>query len=222
MKRSKIIKDFINSNTSTEIVLKHLRVLLNDIGNKTLIDWVTNELMGYRNNISSLPDYRKLKGVLKANCIVGFTTYSNYLLPLSHLDQETIDLLLSVNLCQSISTLENIASNDNPISKHIHSEWFPIIQKGCNANIISAHVCVDITYIRDILSTVNNKILEILLLLENEFGNLDNLNINISTKEPDELKNIIKNLNLFIYDTSINIGDNNNFKSSNLITNKKA
>lgn len=219
MARSKIIKDFINSNISTEIVLRHLRVLLNDIEDKSLIDWVSSELMGYRNNLSSLPDYRKLSGVLKADCIVGYTKYSDYLLPLSHLDPETKDLLLNVSLGQSISALENIVNDDNPISKYINSELFPLIQKGCNAQVVSARVSVDISYIRDVLSTVNNKILEILLLLENEFGNLDNLDIDISIKKSDDLKTIIKNLNMTIYDNSINIGDNNTIKKSNLISN---
>lgn len=220
MERSKIIKDFINSSTSTEIVLRHLKVLLNDIGDKTLIDWVTNELMGYRGNISSLPNYRKLKGVLKADCIVGFTKYSNYLLPLSHLDEKTVDSLLSIDFHQSISNLENIATNGNSISKYIHSECFPIIQKGCNAQVISARVCIDSGYIRDVLSTVNNKILEILLLLENEFGNLDDFYIDTSAKNTCELNTIIENLNLIIYDNSINVGDNNQIKRSELISNR--
>ncbi|WP_270943226.1 hypothetical protein [Romboutsia lituseburensis] len=220
--RSKIIKDFTNSDISTEIALRNLRVLLNDLGDKSLINWVKNELTGYRHEDDIIPDYRRLSGVLKAHYIVGggctYAEYTDTSLPLNHLDKEIKNDLLKVHISQSISSLETVINNKESLSKHIPNDFFPFIQKGSNANIISARVSVDLTAIKDILAKVNSKILEILLTLESEFGNLNELAIDISSKNPDDLKSIVQEIKIIVYDNSVNIGDNNKIKNSNFLT----
>ena len=67
---------------------------------------------------------------------------------------------------------------------------------------------------------VKTKILETLLFLEKEFGNLDGLDIDISTKTEEELKSIIQHIQVNLYDNSIAIGNNNKIKNSNIVTNK--
>ena len=62
--------------------------------------------------------------------------------------------------------------------------------------------------------------METLLYLEKEFGNLDDLDIDISTKSKEELTSIIKYIQINLYDNSITIGDNNKIKKSNITTNK--
>ena len=71
-----------------------------------------------------------------------------------------------------------------------------------------------------IISKVKTKILETLLFLEKEFGNLDGLDIDISTKTEEELKSIIQHIQVNLYDNSIAIGNNNKIKNSNIVTNK--
>ncbi len=220
MARSQIIKDFTSSNISMDIALKQLRVLLNDIGDDSSIDWVKNELTGYKDKHKSLPYYRKLTGVLKADYLVGHMHYQNASLPLNHLDEDCRKSLLEVRVSQSVSTLESLIDNDSSLSLHVPHDLFPLIQKGSNAHIVSAKLSVSIIYIKDILSIVNNKILDILLLLEKEFGNLDDLAIDISLKDPSELNTIVQNINMTLYDNSITVGDNNKIKGSDLITNK--
>lgn len=220
MARSKIIKDFTSSNISMDIALKQLRVLLDDIGDDSSIDWVKNELTGYRHEDTSIPSYRKVTGVLIADYLVGHMHYQNNSLPLHHLDEESRKNLLEARLPQSVSTLENIINNNKYLSLHVLPEFFPRIQKGSNARIINAHISISFTDVKDILSTINNKILEILLLLEKEFGNLDDLSIDISLKEPDELNTIVQNINMTLYDNSITVGNNNKIKGSDLKTNR--
>ena len=74
--------------------------------------------------------------------------------------------------------------------------------------------------VSDIISKVKTKILETLLFLEKEFGNLDGLDIDISTKTEEELKSIIQHIQVNLYDNSIAIGNNNKIKNSNIVTNK--
>ena len=67
---------------------------------------------------------------------------------------------------------------------------------------------------------VKTKILETLLFLEKEFGDLDGLDVDISIKNSEELRSIINHIEIKLYDNSISLGDNNRIKNSNIITNK--
>ena len=79
---------------------------------------------------------------------------------------------------------------------------------------------IDLTSINDIISKVKTKILETLLFLEKEFGDLDGLDVDISIKNSEELRSIINHIEIKLYDNSISLGDNNRIKNSNIITNK--
>ena len=62
--------------------------------------------------------------------------------------------------------------------------------------------------------------METLLFLEKEFGCLDNLDIDISSKNEVEIKSIVYQIQVNLYDNSISIGDNNKIKNSDILTNK--
>ena len=104
--------------------------------------------------------------------------------------------------------------------KTIPAECFHMIAKYNSdpfMNIISARVIVGVQCIADILATIENRLLDALLLLEKEFGNLDDLDIDVSQKTTDELQEIIRNLYVIIYNNqSVNIGDNNKIKDSQI------
>ena len=71
--------------------------------------------------------------------------------------------------------------------------------------------------IQDVFSTVESRLLDALIILEKEFGNLDELDIDISAKNPDELKAIIDKLIVIVYnDNSVSIGDDNRIKNSTI------
>ena len=95
-----------------------------------------------------------------------------------------------------------------------------MLQASTNAHITDASVDIDLGMVSDIISKVKTKILETLLFLEKEFGNLDGLDIDISTKTEEELKSIIQHIQVNLYDNSIAIGNNNKIKNSNIVTNK--
>lgn len=220
MARSKIIKDFINSNMNIDIALQNLLAILYCLDDNSLINWAKQELAGYKND-ANLPQYRKLKGVLMASFMVGYTQYSKRPFGITHLDEDFQNKLLSVNMYSSISTLEKIKDNKEcTVAKPITQEFFSILQENTNANITKASVEVDLGSINDIVSKVKTKILETLLFLEKEFGSLDNLDIDISVKDENEIKNIIQHIQVNLYDNSISIGDNNKIKNTDIVTNK--
>lgn len=83
--------------------------------------------------------------------------------------------------------------------------------------ITSAKVVVGPQLIQDVFSTVESRLLDALIILEKEFGNLDELDIDISAKNPDELKAIIDKLIVIVYnDNSVSIGDDNRIKNSTI------
>ena len=59
--------------------------------------------------------------------------------------------------------------------------------------------------------------LDVLLLLEKEFGNLDDLDIDLTSKSNDEIQNIASNIMILLYnDNSIVVGDNNRMKDTSI------
>lgn len=219
MAKSKLIKDFINSNMNIDTALQNLLVILNDFDNENLTNWARKELTGY-NADDEIPKYRQLKGIVKASFFVGYFQYSTRPFAINHLDKTMKDNLLSTYMYSSISTLiETIKDNKN-LCKPIPPELYPLLQSSSNAHIDNAYVDVDITNIIDLVSTVKTKILDALLFLEKEFGNLDDLDIDLSNKTEEEKNTIIQKLYINLYDNSITIGDNNKIKNSDIITNK--
>lgn len=218
MAKSKLIKDFINSNMDLDIALQNLLVILNDLDNDELTNWVRKELTGY-NIDDTLPKYRISKGYVMASYMVGYAQYSARQFTINHLKPELKDSLTNVHMYSSISTLINSVKRNKSLSRPIPPELYLEIQSATNAHITNAFVHIDIANINDLISTVKTKILDTLLLLEKEFGNLDDLEIDISTKTPKERDSIIQKIYINLYDNSIAIGNGNKIKDSNIISN---
>ncbi|HBH4034380.1 TPA: hypothetical protein KSL09_003204 [Clostridioides difficile] len=218
MAKSNLIKDFINSNMDIEVALQNLIVILHCLNDEISINWATKELSGY-NKDDSLPKYRTLKGRVMGSFTDGAFQYSNVEFGTSHLTDDTRESLLRVNVRSSISALVNSKDKWQGLGKPIMPENYYLLQK-TGTHIIKATVDIDLTDVNDIISKVKANILDILLFLEKKFGNLDDLDIDISGTNGKELKNIVQYIQIKLYDNSISIGDNNKIKKSNITTNK--
>lgn len=226
MATSKIIKDFTSSNISIEIALKKLIVLLSYLNNENLTNWAKNELNGY-NESDDVPSYRKVKGVIFADFmtgdpISGGLRFSNYPLKPVNLDNEYKDKLICCKIRQSVSSLETLVNSKTITFNPIIPDMLQYIPKICNidATVLAARVEFDYTVTKDILSKIDTKILDILLILDKQFGNLDDLDIDMSNVSEDEIKTLSQKIEIIVFDNHIEIGNNNKFKNSNVITNK--
>lgn len=220
MAKSNIIKNFINSNMDINTALQNLMAILYCLEDENLINWANKELSGY-DSINELPEYRKLKGRVMASYIVGNMKYSNAPFIISHLDDDIQENLININLYSSISTLEEMKNKgESRIGKPIPPEFYIFLQENTNAHIIEASVNTDLSSINDVISKVRVKILKTLLFLEKEFGNLDELDIDISIKNKEELKNIVQHIHFNLYDNSIKMVMVTKIKGSNITTNK--
>lgn len=220
MARSNLIKDFINSNMDINTALQNLISILYCLDDQVSINWANKELSGYDSD-DELPKYRKLKGRVMASFFIGYYEYSKRQFGIEHLDKDFKNNLLSVNVYSSVSTIADIKDKKGAtLVKAIPPELYALLQSKSNAHITDATVDIDTGKVNDIISKVRAKILETLLFLEKEFGNLDDLDIDVSTKSQKELKNIVQHIQVTLYDNSVNIGDNNKIKKSNITTNK--
>lgn len=227
MAKSKIIKDLANSNVDTMTALKRAKVLFSELGNQDLLNWVNYEISGYPADVP-LPDYRIERGHLKGSFVRGtmraHVKATDISLPLGSMPQDLKDDILNVSFRESIGGLKQLSDGNTTgqLVKTIPAECFHMIAKYNNdpfMNIISARVIVGVQCIADILATIENRLLDALLLLEREFGNLDDLDIDATQKSPEEIENIVNQVYIIVYnDSSISIGDGNKIKDSSIST----
>ena len=84
-------------------------------------------------------------------------------------------------------------------------------------NIVTASIELNMPQITGIMSIIESRLIDILLVLEKRYGNLDELDININDKNKDERTAIIKQIIYIIYnDNSVEIGNNNRIKDTTI------
>ena len=71
--------------------------------------------------------------------------------------------------------------------------------------------------LQNILGEIKTRLLRVLIKLDKEYGCLDDLDVDITDKTPEEVAEINKIINNYIYvDNSIEIGDKNKIKRTKI------
>lgn len=211
MARSKIIKELANKEISIEVGLNRLLIIASDIQNNELILWAKNELNGY-NNETEIPEYRKCgMGQIVYSGINGSFKMKQQPLPYEAIDKELLEKLGNQRFPESISTIEEFASNDNKSIGKDLTYLAGNVYKNTKIQCFSIYMNYTKEVFIGILSSIRTKLLEIFIMLDKEFGNLDDLDVDTSGKN---LKDLNEKINVIFQNNSINIGDNNNFKKS--------
>lgn len=122
----------------------------------------------------------------------------------------------------SLSALMTLADSDKEIGMQVDPSCLPYIQKYSALSMtamLNATVEISRIQVKNIFSRVENTVLEIFLLLEKEFGNLDDLDIDLSVKKDEEINGITNDIMVMIYnESSITIGDHNKIQDTNIST----
>lgn len=225
MAKSKIIKDLANGEVDTSIALKRAKVLFSELDNEKLLEWVNCEISGYSSE-SQLPDYRIIEGNLMGSYFKGSMAshmkWNNVSIPLGTMPEDIKRDLLSVCLCDGIDALKRLIQIDEntegSLGKQLPADAFPIFNRYNNDPymiITSARVEIGSHCISNIISIIENRLLDALLILEKEFGVLDELDISVSEKTPGEIDEIANKITVLIYnDNRITIGNDNKIKDS--------
>lgn len=228
MAKSQIIKDLANGTADIQTALKRTKVLLQELNNDKLLQWVNYEIEGYPEN-ADIPDYRIIGGQVYGTYFKGsiatHVQYNHVPISLGNLPDEIKNDILTIKITQGIEALnamviESRRKENGGLTRLIPSELYPHIAQANNdlgMIIVTASVELNMAEILNIFPKIESKLLDILLFLEKQFGKLDDLDINTESKSEEELERIINHIYVVIYnDKSITIGDKNKIKDSNI------
>lgn len=210
MAKSKIIKELANGSIDTQTALKRTKVLLQELDNDDVLRWINCEIEGYSSG-SEVPEYRKISGQLYGSYFKGSMAahmkYTHVPLPLGKMPDEAKQAILVTDVTQGIEALKRMVSESEQseaktLARGIPADFYPYIAT-CNNDpymiITSASVELNMPQILNIFSKVESILLDILYYLEKQFGNLDELDIDTESKNEEELKEIIRHIQVIIY-----------------------
>lgn len=191
MAKSQIIKDIALDNISLESALHRLLVITYSLKNEELLLWIERELNGYSEE-HTIPNYRK--NISYMILYTGFnvsTQVTNQPLSESYFTKEIREILENRVILDGINTVEEILKKDREPSYNL-IECAGMVNKNSNGYIkcVRLEQVLSRTNFSELISNVKFRIIEILLDLEQEFGVLDNLDIDTSDKTKDELSKV--------------------------------
>lgn len=231
MAKSKIIKELANGTIDTMTALKRAKVLLMELNNDRISDWITYEMTGYPND-ADLPDYRIQSGILIGSYTKGslanYVKYTNVSIPLGKMPNDFQKELLTVKITDGVNALkqlkENCAKSNTGIGKQVPADLFPNVAYWNDDPYMmftTLRVKVGNQVIDNVLSNIESRLIDVLANLEREFGLLDDLDIDTSEKNLADIEKITNRIEVIMYtDNSINIGDGNTIKSSEISSGK--
>ncbi len=219
MARSQLLKDLVSGKESIENILFRLKVILSDLDNEPIMNWVNGELKGYKETVE-IPKYRILKGSPFGTFIINYTTkYTNAPVPLEPLlPSDLIDEIVTMNMSESIVSIQNLLNGENRenVVKIIPTAFCHSISKD-TLQLAGMNIKFGSNQLDGIVSNVKSKLVEIVMELEKQFDNLDELDIK-SQVDQDSYKReqVVYNIEQIIYEGAIKVGDKNKFSKSKL------
>ena len=215
MEKSKVILDLVQNNNPLSDILFRLKLLLSNFNNNEIMEWVNNEINGYPDK-SNVPEYRNIRGVIKCDILVGYQYYQNCYLPICYSDPKALDII-TMHCQESVSALETMMKkNEDEYASIIQNVAYPYLKQYVNGYIQNARLVFSVHNYSDIYSSIKNKVLDILLLLEKKFGNLDSYDFMINDEQKEKIIPAI--IQMVYNDNSIRIGAKNKISNSDIIT----
>lgn len=178
-------------------------VLAKDVKNIRLETWARNELNGY-DGIENLPKYRKsYSGSFKYSGINGGFQVSNAPLPAIWIDEKHRDIC-EVNIVVGIKYITELANSEHTPMRDVTILANDIYKKSEGMiTCTSISQLLPQTIYHSILSEVKNMMITALCELEEKYGNLDKIGIDISKKKAIQIDTNNENLNKAVFNISI-------------------
>ncbi|MBP1970020.1 hypothetical protein J2Z83_002128 [Virgibacillus natechei] len=213
MARSQILIDLVNSDNNIESVLMRMKVILFDLNNTEINKWIDSEIEGYEKE-EDVPRYRILTGQpygdynYSSNYVIH--TYKDCVIPVSSVEFSVNENIRKIYLTDSLLGITNLLETKSTIENIVPTVYYKSILTQ-EIEILKMSYKVNINQVYSILANIKSKLTSIILTIEKDYGNLDSLDV---FSEETNTENIEQNIINIIYDQSIEIGDNNNIKSS--------
>lgn len=213
MQRSKIIVELIRDEINVVQAMDILKLLLQDNDNEEINKWLTNEINGYTKG-EKIPPYRIISCDIRGNVMAGWSVISKMNIPVK---DEFKTLVSKVEVNQSINEILQFSKAEQETENHNLTMKMPLdyINSIALVNGQVTHACRELSVyaFTNIINSLKPIVLNILLELEKIYGNLDYYYIDLKDKDKKEKANSVI---INIIDNSINIGDHNKIKKSNI------
>lgn len=183
-----IIQELIDIEKPITSPLLKTKFLASRIDNIELLNWVSNELSGYSNN-EDVPKYRKCIGNIRGTFTNGNTRYTNANVPISGFDDDFRNTLSMFYFTQSIENVESMSKMDKIIKFNFPAEIVGLIgeewRKMGNPylNLISCERFISNNFTKDIVSKVRDMLLDFMLEIDKNFGNITEIETLKNSKE---------------------------------------
>ena len=225
MAKSKLIKDIVSEQISLTQALDRLIVIAMEIDDSNLLAWAKKEKNGYPSE-EDVPDYRIVSlhpiGTYQMIAYGYIQTYKNQTLPTIGVAPEIKEIIKSHRVRFSIPTIESAITEVEKGGIYgipVAPEHFSMFEKGTNFDLINATLAIDKNALIKIIDCTKTKLIEILTLLERNFGSLDSFDIDARDYDTDEMSTLKDALSNIIQDkpnTNIYIISNSKVKGSNI------
>lgn len=202
MTKSQLIKDLSTNKISMEEGLQRLLVISSEFNNEELTNWIIGELNGYPGD-GDLPAYRKNIGTtLSYSGINGQFQVTGAPLPNSFFPKEAQEALSQIHLNTSIRGIEKLLENKGPIQRDL-TDFAGVVKKNTGVTCYEIVQTFNRISIEGIIGNVKTKLLLLLLDLEREFGNLDNLDIDVNNLTAEKSQKINESVNKLFYENMV-------------------
>lgn len=218
MAKSKVIKELANNEITLEVALNRLLIIASDIENEELALWAEKELNGYSKD-DNIPDYRVIKSTrILYSGINGSYQVKRQPLPLRELLGKEPEFFY-VNFYEGIGMIEGSMKENKDDEYGIDLTYLAgTVYKMSGIQCLSITQVIPINSFNNMMNIIKTTLLKIFIKLDKSFGNLDDLDIDISTKDSHEVEKINTVINQYIYtDNSIKIGDKNKISDSKFV-----
>ena len=200
MAKSKVIKELASNEISLEVALNRLLIIASDIENDELAQWVENELNGYSDD-AELPAYR----VIDNTRFVYSGINGRFSWEILGLDKKNYVF----NILDGVNSLTSLIEGKYEYGRDL-TAMAGAVRAKTGIACTSIRQLVPNNVIENIVSAIKSKLLKVLIKLDKEYGCLDELDIDITEKDPEEVREINAMIINYIFeDRSIKIGDKN-------------
>ncbi len=181
-----IITLLSDRNGSLTDALLKTKVLMHKIGHKELADWVNDELNGYPVG-KPVPHYRIVHSRLVGNLQNVAYLQSNIELPTGHLSEKLRKNFHENHITQSISVVEQLASNTKghltvPITPEFHHKIDEVLD---GYWVQKMWIQIEPTQLLNGLTEIRSRLLDFVLGLQDKLGDIDDKDIKEVAKSID-------------------------------------
>ena len=204
MAKSRITKELATDECGLDKALNRLYLIAKSLQDEKFAQWAKSELNGYKDDSKNLPDYRIVKARLVGDySVIGagkIWSYRGHDLPTEYFTQEQLQQFRIVKLGSSIVALMSCLNGKEVMCSPIEPSLYRIFEAGTNISVSNARKEMSTVQIQNIVQTVKTRVLDALIFLENKFGCLDDLDIDVASYDEEDIISIQDKCVKIVYD----------------------